>query len=155
MGGRPPETQDDPDHPNAAAPPAPRPSSRGLSARPLFIGFGFLFVGLGAIGIVLPGLPTTPFMLLAAWMFSKSSPRFHAWLWNHPMFGRYVRDWSEHRVIPMHAKVLSSSFMVAGLATLVARQVPPVVLVLATGLCVWGAWFVWRRPSRPSPQVDA
>lgn len=113
----------------------------------LYVGLGFGFVGLGALGVVLPGLPTTPFMLLAAWMFSKSSPRFHAWLWTHRIFGPYVRGWAQHRVIPFRVKVLASSVMLFGVTLMAARALSPYIVVPTALICVGGAVFIWRCPS--------
>ena len=126
----------------------PLPSIERGPLRFVFVGVGFLFVGLGALGVLLPGLPTTPFMILAAWMFSKSSPRFHAWLWNHRIFGPYIRQWSRHRVIPTHAKAVSLSFMAIGLGTAIYRGVPFLVTLVIAVACAWGAIFVLRCPSR-------
>ncbi|MBC8338773.1 MAG: YbaN family protein [Alphaproteobacteria bacterium] len=75
--------------------------------------FGWLNVGLGIIGIVVPGLPTTVFLIIALWAFSKSSDRFQRWLWEHSRFGPPIRSWHEHRVIPLKAKVLAAAMMSA------------------------------------------
>ncbi len=64
---------------------------------------GCLAVVLGLVGIVLPLLPTTPFLLLALICFSKSSPRFYAWLYYHPKLGKPLREWHQHRRIPKEA----------------------------------------------------
>lgn len=74
--------------------PAGHPLTRGL-----LTAIGLLCVVLGVIGIVLPLLPTTPFLLLAAACFARSSPRFHAWLLGHRWFGPPIRDWQQQRAI--------------------------------------------------------
>ncbi len=79
--------------------------------RALLIGLGFVAVGLGGIGIVLPGIPTTPFLLLALWAFSLSSRRFRVWLLSHPWFGRSIRNWNRYRVVPVKAKALAAISM--------------------------------------------
>ena len=63
-------------------------------------GFGFLFVGLGTIGIYIPGIPTTSFMVLAAVCFAKSDPKMFLWLLNNPLFGHYIRNFIEGKGIP-------------------------------------------------------
>ncbi len=72
--------------------------------RYLFLAAGLLFVALGGLGVVVPGLPTTPFLLLAAGCFAQSSPRLHAWLLANPTFGPLIRDWQRHRAIPRRAR---------------------------------------------------
>ena len=65
---------------------------------------GWLAFATGIVGIVLPLLPTTPFMLLAAALFARSSPRFHGWLLAHPWFGPPILDWQQYRGISRHAR---------------------------------------------------
>ena len=74
------------------------------SFRVLFIVLGFFFVTVGAIGIVLPLLPTTVFLLLAAACFAKSSPRFYHWLLNNRLFGAYIKNYLEKKGIPKKVK---------------------------------------------------
>jgi uncharacterized membrane protein YbaN (DUF454 family) len=93
-------------------------------------------------------------MLLAAWMFSKSSPRFHAWLWNHRVFGPYVRGWARHRVIPLSAKLLSSGVMLTGMALMLARGASPWIWAPTLLVCLFGAGFIWRCPSH-APNRDS
>ena len=79
---------------------------RGL----LMVG-GTFFLVLGLIGIALPILPTTPFLLLAAFCYARSSKRFYDWLLNHRWFGEYIRDYQEGRGIPLKAKVMGLSLL--------------------------------------------
>ena len=75
--------------------------------------FGWFNIVLGTIGVFVPGLPTTVFILIAFWAFSKSSDRFHSWLWNHPRCGEPIRNWHLHRVIPVKAKIMAVTMMSA------------------------------------------
>jgi len=72
--------------------------------RALFVFLGFISFVLGFIGIFLPLLPTTPLMLLSAYLFIRSSDRFYYWLINHRLFGRYIHDYIEKRSIPKRVK---------------------------------------------------
>ena len=67
---------------------------------------GWLCVGFAFIGIFLPGIPTTPFLIVALWAFAQSSKKFHTWLLNHKKFGPILRNWESHRVVPRKAKIL-------------------------------------------------
>ncbi|MBI2909507.1 MAG: YbaN family protein [Chloroflexi bacterium] len=80
------------------------------------------FVGLGILGLVLPLLPTFPFLLLAAGCFAKSSPRFHSWLLNNRYVGRHIRDYGERRGLSLRAKIFAISLMwiVTGYSAIVA-----------------------------------
>jgi uncharacterized membrane protein YbaN (DUF454 family) len=75
--------------------------------RYLLIGLGFLSVGLAVIGIFLPILPTTPFLLLAAFLFGRSSPRFYAWLHSNRWFGAYLTNYRAGRGLPLREKVVT------------------------------------------------
>ena len=77
----------------------------------LWTGLGLIFLLLGGIGVVLPLLPTTPFILLAAACFAKSSPRMHRWLLESELFGPILRDWEKNRCISYGVKWLSLSMM--------------------------------------------
>ncbi|MEN3038978.1 MAG: YbaN family protein [Candidatus Kryptonium sp.] len=79
--------------------------------RLVLIGLGFFFVGLGIIGAFLPVLPTTPFLLLAAACFARSSKKFYNWLLNHKIFGSYIRNYREQKGITLRGKILSLTIM--------------------------------------------
>lgn len=114
---------------------------------------GWAFVGLGMAGAVLPVLPTTPFMLVALWCFAKSSERFHAWLFHHPVFGPPLRDWEIHRVIPPYAKVIALSSMAASMIYVIGFSGAPWWAAAVMGVvCAAGAVFILTKPSRRAIQ---
>ncbi|WP_409273234.1 YbaN family protein [Pseudomonas sp. KCJK9111] len=79
--------------------------------RYLLLAIGWLSVALGVVGIFLPVLPTTPFLLLAAACFARSSPRFHDWLVNHPRLGPWIRGYLGGEGMPLKAKVYAIGLM--------------------------------------------
>lgn len=77
----------------------------------LYIILGSISLALGVLGIFLPLLPTTPFLLLTAALYCKGSPRLYNWLINHKYFGAYIRNFREHKAIPLRAKILSVTLL--------------------------------------------
>lgn len=119
--------------------------------KPLFFLLGWFFFAVGAIGVVVPGLPTTPLMLLALWAFSRSSKRFHDWLYSHPLFGPPLQDWERHQVISLPMKMLSTGAMSLALAYMVfGVGVSAWVSVPTAAIMAYGAYFVWEKPSKKS-----
>lgn len=117
--------------------------------RLLWLMLGLSAVALGVIGIFLPLLPTTPFMILAAAAFAKSSDRLHRWLMTHRTFGPMIGDWQRYRAIPTRAKRLAIVSMAAAFGLSLAMQLPLAVLVAqATVLVIMGTWIA-TRPSGP------
>lgn len=120
--------------------------------RPILFATGWLFFGLGAAGAVLPVLPTTPFMLLAAMCFSGSSERFHHWLYHHPVFGPSLQRWKRDRVIPWSVKLLAFASMAASLAYAIFFGRAPVWMIVAMALpMAAGVVFLLSVPSRRNP----
>ena len=118
--------------------------------RPLYVVLGLVMVGLGIIGVFLPVMPTTIFLIVAAWAFARSSPRLHDWLYHHPRFGRTLRDWNRHGVIPPRAKFWAITAQAASLAV-VAWSTRSPGLIVAVGLCLlWAMLFIISRPSHPT-----
>ena len=72
---------------------------------------GLLSLVLGVMGIFLPVLPTTPFLLLSAALFFRSSPRLYDWLLSHPRLGEYIKNFREHKAIPLRVKIVSVSLV--------------------------------------------
>ena len=127
----------------------PETRKRPTLRQTLLVAAGLVALGLGLIGIVLPGLPTTPFVLLAAACFARASPRLHGWLTTHRYLGPMVRDWEANRSLPLRVKWIAISMM-GTMVLLSAWQFNgrPWLqgTVLALGLV--GAWVVWRIPTR-------
>jgi uncharacterized protein len=114
----------------------------------VYIALGLVAVALGVAGIFLPLLPTTPFLLVAAWAFAQSSPRLEAWLNSHPRLGPPLVAWRERRAIPVRAKILAAVGMSASLAyMLISDHVPGAAKIAATLLLAACATFVLTRPS--------
>ena len=102
--------------PTARADTSTEPPVRRRVYKPL----GFLFLALGLAGVVLPVLPSTPFVLLAAWFFARSSERWHAWLLASELFGPIIRNWESKRCLSCRTKVVALvSMLVAGGASVV------------------------------------
>ncbi|MDO9073054.1 MAG: YbaN family protein [Rubrivivax sp.] len=103
-------------------------------------------VGLGLLGVVLPGLPTVPFLLLAAWAASRGWPALERWLLEHPRHGPTVRQWRERGAVPRRAKWLSSVMMAASATIMWIIGVPLWALALAVVTMTAVAVWMWRRP---------
>ncbi|EGT4276395.1 DUF454 family protein [Cronobacter sakazakii] len=114
--------------------------------RTILLILGWLAVVLATLGVVLPLLPTTPFLLLAAWCFARSSPRFHHWLLCRSWFGGYLRHWQQHRAMPTGAKPRAMLFILATFAISLwlvkIFWVRILLLVILSGLLI----FMWRIP---------
>ena len=111
--------------------------------------FGHVFLTLGVIGIFLPILPTTPFLLLTVACYSRGSQRLEAWMLNHQKFGPSLREWRSYRVIRIRAKVAATAAIFASMAlTFAFADLPQVAKILMplTLLCVLA--FVWSCPSK-------
>ena len=123
--------------------------------RIVFLLLGFVFVGLGVVGAVLPILPTTPLMILALACFSRSSKQFHDWLYNHRIFGPPLQQWDRYRVIPVFAKVMAVSAMSGSLVYVIAFSEIQIFAAISVGLfMVYGAWFILSKPSYPPERVE-
>lgn len=112
----------------------------------LLIFTGLFFVGLGLVGIIVPGLPTTIFLIIAAACFAKSSPCMHAWLMSHPWFGSILTNWQNSRSIPKKGKFLALLSMLAA-ATYTCFIIDSIWLIgVILGVMSLPAIFVFRLP---------
>ena len=115
--------------------------------RRLWMLAGMLCMVTGTVGMVVPLLPTTDFVLLAAYCFSRGSRRWEAWLLGHPRFGPMVRDWRESRAVPLQAK-WGATFMMALSCMWAAWVLPTSTAWIPAAVCLVVATYLWSRPTR-------
>ncbi|MFC7049593.1 YbaN family protein [Emcibacter nanhaiensis] len=110
---------------------------------------GILFFITGFIGLFLPVLPTTIFMILALWAFSNGSERFHNWLYHHPRFGPPLQQWQDRGVIPRKGKITAVVVMSGSAVYLLFFSDAPVIAVCSAILCMnFVALYILTRPSQ-------
>ena len=116
--------------------------------KPVWFVCAWLSFGLGVFGAFVPIIPTTPFMILAAFLFSKSSPKFHAWMLSLPIAGPAVREWGEHRVVRTRAKILCATMILVSLSLIWWKaEVPDAFKIILTIILVSVCTFVITRKS--------
>jgi len=108
---------------------------------------GLICLGLGGIGVVLPMLPTTPFLLLAAFCFARSSERLHHWLLTHRTFGPLIVDWQERGAIHLKAKRVATLSIVAVLILSLLIGWPTHILIIQGVALSLVLLFIWTRPN--------
>ena len=134
--------------PKAGMPDSKAPSLR----RAFYTGLAGISFSLGVIGLFLPLLPTTCFMLLAVWLASKGSPRFALWIRRHPRFGPPIHAWERERAIPRHAKWLAIALLTLSIVILaLVINAVTVRVVLIVGLSMLALWIY----TRPEPLVSS
>ncbi len=129
--------------------PAPIAITHNRPLRALLVTLGVLLVIVGVIGLFLPLLPTTPFLLLAAGCFARSSPTFYQALTTHPIVGPPIRQWREDRTIPLRAKWIAVIMIALTLGSSILFIVPLIsvkigLTVLGLGIVIW----ILRIPTR-------
>lgn len=127
---------------------APTPGTLQVLRRWAWRGLALGCVGLGLLGAVLPGLPTVPFLLVAAWAASHGWPRLETWLLNHPRHGGAIRAWRDHGAVPRRAKWLSSLMMLASSVVIALSALPLAAQLGIPAFMACVAWWLWRRPER-------
>jgi uncharacterized membrane protein YbaN (DUF454 family) len=128
-----------------------RPKLITIEPRRLFYGLaGCLFVGLAALGTVLPLLPTTPFVLVAAACFARSSSRAHAWLLGNRVFGPLIRNWQRDRSVSLRAKVTSIALIIVTIGSTVLFAVkPPLLRIMLCAIGLGVITFLVRLRTTP------
>lgn len=118
-----------------------------LTRRAGFIVLGFLMLLLGVIGAFLPVMPTTIFLILAAWFFGRSSPRLEAWILSHPRLGPVVVDWRKYGAVPRRAKTMALGGMACGYLLFWGAAHPdPWLATLVAAFLFASAAYVGTRP---------
>lgn len=115
----------------------------------LWLALGWASVGLAIAGAALPLLPTTPFLLVAAYAFARSSKRFHTWLMEHKRFGPLIRNWHQHGAIDPWSKFWSMIAIGLTFGLSVALQLSPTVLIVQAITLSAVTYFILSRPNGP------
>ena len=114
-----------------------------------FLVLGSFFVLVGFIGIFLPLLPTTPFLLLAAICYERGSDKFHGWLLNHKYFGPPIQDWQKNKVIRIQYKILATSMMLLSAAFLLPKPTIPLIGKASYSIFMLAMLsYIWTRKSK-------
>lgn len=126
---------------------AAKPTARWY-LRPLYFTIALVSLILGLIGVVVPGMPTTIFMIIALWGFARSSTRFHDWLWNHPRFGPMLSAWQQHRVVPRRAKWAATLMMTLSIIIMAVAGAPPAATAFTAVVCLCVLAYLWPKPEQ-------
>ena len=115
----------------------------------LWLGAGVVSLALGAVGLALPVVPTVPFVLLAAWCFSRGCRRCERWLLDHPRLGPPIRAWRQNHAVPLRAKQLAT-VMMAGSSVFAWWLLPEPWRWMPGVACALVALWLWRLPTAPA-----
>ncbi len=118
---------------------------RGAS-RWAYLALAYSSITLAALGVALPGLPTVPFLLVAAWAAPKGSSRLDTWLRSHPRFGPALHDWAERRAVSRPTKERASLMLALSWSLLLWLKTPTLGLIALATLFVAVASYIWTRP---------
>lgn len=116
--------------------------------RLLWLGVGWVSLVLGSIGAFLPVMPTVPFLILAVWAFSRSSPYWRDRILHHPKFGPPIKAWRERGVVSRNAKIWAISAMTIGVVWALFLALPPAVIAVQATICAMVSVYLITRPGR-------
>ncbi len=115
-----------------------------------YMALGWICLALGVVGLFVPVMPTTVFVLVAAWAFARSSPRLHRWLRQHPRFGASLRAWEQHRAMPRRAKRVALAMLAVSYGVTASVLGPLAPAAVLAGVCIAGvAIYIARLPVLP------
>lgn len=113
----------------------------------IWIVCGLSALSLGTVGVVLPLLPTVPFLLLAAFCFARSSEKLHDWLTGHPKFGPPIEDWNRNGTISLHAKTYATVSVIAAFSLSLYLDLKASILLIQAITLTCVMIFLWTRPT--------
>lgn len=115
--------------------------------RALFFALGCICLVFAYIGVITPGIPYSPFVVAAAFCFSRSSERMHRWIMNNKLFGPFLTNWSQYRVFPQKMKYLMIGMMTLSLVIMYTSGVKPIGVISTAVFMLLVAVWAWRYPS--------
>jgi uncharacterized membrane protein YbaN (DUF454 family) len=107
---------------------------------------GFISLGMAYVGLITPGIPYSCFVVFAAYCFAKGSPKMHAWLYNHKIFGPFLTNWGEKRVFPTKMKFFMLAMMSSSLCIMFFTNVPQRGIIYTGIFMLFVAIWAWRFP---------
>ncbi|MGE4331294.1 MAG: YbaN family protein [Diaphorobacter sp.] len=127
-------------------PPAPEQAPLPAPVRWLLLVLAALCLALGLVGILVPGLPSTVFILIAGWAAARSSPRLYRWLWFHPLFGSMLRNWANGGRVSRRAKWSATFLMALSALVLLVAHIPRWAAISALVCMACVLIWLWLRP---------
>lgn len=116
--------------------------------RVLYVFLGLIFVGFGYLGVILPGVPATPFLMIASYFFVRSSPRLHRWLHKSPVFGRLLKDWEMHGGIRRPVKIFAVCLATTAVScSIIFSSLPDWAKCCIVGLALIGITTILLLPT--------
>ena len=107
---------------------------------------GFVSLGMAYVGLITPGIPYSIFVVFAAYCFAKGSPKMHAWLYNHKLFGPFLTNWNTKRVFPTKMKYFMLAMMSSSLIIMWFTGVKPIGILSTATFMMFVAVWAWRWP---------
>ena len=114
----------------------------------VLLSLGWLCVGLAFVGILVPGIPTTIFLIIALWAFTQSSKKFQTWLLNHKKFGPILKNWQSHKVVPQRAKILMAILQITAVILVHYVFNNLIITISLAVILIFVALYVFSLPNK-------